>query len=132
MNLLLEIGCEEIPDWMLAGALEYLSNAIGDLTKDVRQGGSIRTDATPRRLVVRVEGLIARQPDSEERVWGPAKSAPAPAVAGFAKKQGVTPEQLEVLSDGKAEKYSYVRKIAGRATTDILAEAWVDQQAVAA
>jgi len=123
MNLLLEIGCEEIPDWMLAGALEYLSNAIGDLTKDVRQGGSIRTDATPRRLVVRVEGLIARQPDSEERVWGPAKSAPAPAVAGFAKKQGVTPEQLEVLSDGKAEKYSYVRKIAGRATTDILAEA---------
>lgn len=123
MNLLLEIGCEEIPDWMLAGALEYLGSAIGDLTKDVRQGGGIRTDATPRRLVVRVEGLIARQPDSEERVWGPAKSAPAPAVAGFAKKQGVTPEQLEILSDGKAEKYSYVRKIAGRATADILAEA---------
>ena len=24
MNLLLEIGAEEIPDWMLAGALEYL------------------------------------------------------------------------------------------------------------
>jgi len=123
MNLLLEIGCEEIPDWMLSGALEYLRKAIGDLTKDVRQDGSIRTDATPRRLVVRAEGLIARQPDSEERVWGPAKSAPAPAVAGFAKKQGVTPEQLEVLSDGKAEKYSYVRKIAGRATADILAEA---------
>ena len=56
-------------------------------------------------------------------MWGPAKSAPAPAVAGFAKKQNVTPEQLEVLSDGKAEKYSYVRKIAGRATIDILAEA---------
>lgn len=123
MNLLLEIGCEEIPDWMLAGALEYLGSAIGDLTKDVRQGDSIRTDATPRRLVVRADGLAARQPDSEERVWGPAKNAPAPAVAGFAKKQGVTPEQLEVLSDGKAEKYSYVRKIAGRATTDILAEA---------
>jgi len=27
MNLLLEIGCEEIPDWMLAGALEYLGDA---------------------------------------------------------------------------------------------------------
>ncbi|HVW10501.1 MAG TPA: glycine--tRNA ligase subunit beta [Bryobacteraceae bacterium] len=124
MNLLLEIGCEEIPDWMLAGALEYLGSAIGDLTKNLRNGNSpIRTDATPRRLVIRAEGLIARQPDSEERVWGPAKSAPAPAVAGFAKKQGVAPDQLEILSDGKAEKYSYVRKIAGRATTDILAEA---------
>ena len=28
MNLLLEIGCEEIPDWMLAGALEYLQAAV--------------------------------------------------------------------------------------------------------
>ena len=32
-------------------------------------------------------------------------------------------DQLEVLSDGKAEKYSYVRKIKGRATGEILAEA---------
>ena len=123
MNFLLEIGCEEIPDWMLAGALEYLGGAIVDLTKNLRAGeATIRTDATPRRLVVRTEGLIPRQPDSEERVWGPAKSAPAPAVAGFAKKQGVDPSQLEILSDGKAEKYSYVRKTPGRATVEILAE----------
>ncbi len=124
MNLLLEIGAEEIPDWMLAGALEYLVTAIGDLTKNLRTTDTpIRTDATARRLVVRAEGLIPQQPDSEERVWGPAKSAPAPAVAGFAKKQGIDPAQLEILSDGKAEKYSYVRKTAGRATKEILAEA---------
>jgi len=124
MNLLLEIGCEEIPDWMLAGALDYLSAAIGELTKNLRTSESaIHTDATPRRLVIRAEGLIERQPDSEERVWGPAKSAPAPAVAGFAKKQGLDTAQLEILSDGKNEKYSYVRKIAGRATSEILAEA---------
>lgn len=123
MNFLLEIGCEEIPDWMLAGALDYLGGAIGDLTKNLcTDGASIRTDATPRRLVVRAEGLIPRQPDSEERVWGPAKTAPPPAVAGFAKKQGIDPAQLEILSDGKADKYSYIRKTAGRATADILAE----------
>jgi glycyl-tRNA synthetase beta chain len=118
MNLLLEIGCEEIPDWMLSGALEYLSGAIATLI-----GVTPRTDATPRRLVVRAEGLLEREPDSEERVWGPAKSAPAPAIAGFAKKQGLTPEQLEVLSDGRNEKYSYLRRTAGRATIDILADA---------
>ncbi len=118
MNLLLEVGCEEIPDWMLAGAADYLTSALGELT-----GKTIRTDATPRRLVARVEGLIARQPDTEERVWGPAKSAPTAAVAGFAKKQGLDPNQLEIVSDGKAEKYSYVRKTAGRQTADILAEA---------
>jgi glycyl-tRNA synthetase beta chain len=124
MNLLLEIGTEEIPDWMIPGALEYLGGAVGALLKDNQLGDSaVRTDATPRRLVVRVEGVIAQQPDSEERVWGPAKSAPAAAVAGFAKKQGVEPDQLEVLSDGKTEKYSYVRKIAGRPAGTILSEA---------
>ena len=124
MNLLLEIGCEEIPDWMLAGALDYLGSAVGELTKNLRIGDTaIRTDATARRLVVRAEGLISQQPDSEERVWGPAKTAPAPAVAGFARKQNIDPAQLEVLSDGKAEKYSYVRKTAGRPTIEILADA---------
>lgn len=124
MNLLLEIGCEEIPDWMLAGALEHLSSAIGEVVKQNQLGEvAFRTDATPRRLVVRAEGIIERQPDSEERVWGPAKNAPAQAVAGFAKKQGVEPEALEILSDGKAEKYSYVRKVNGRAALEILAEA---------
>jgi glycyl-tRNA synthetase beta chain len=124
MNLLLEIGCEEIPDWMLPGALEYLGGAIGALLKDNGLGATDpRTDATPRRLVVRVTDVLAQQLNSEERVWGPAKSAPSAAVAGFAKKQGVDTAQLEILSDGKAEKYSYVRKVTGRKTLEILAEA---------
>jgi len=124
MNLLLEIGAEEIPDWMLASALEYLGTAVADLLKTHQLGdASVRTDATPRRLAVRAEGVIARQPDSEERVWGPGKSAPPAAVAGFARKQGLEPDQLEILSDGKAEKYSFVRKIAGRPASVILAEA---------
>jgi len=124
VNLLLEIGCEEIPDWMLAGALEYLESAVGGLLKQHQLGDfALKTDATPRRLVVRGEGLLDREPDSEERVWGPAKNAPAPAVAGFAKKQGLAPEQLEVLSDGRVEKYSAIRRTAGRSATDILADA---------
>src|SRR3954470_6263120 len=106
MKLLLEIGCEEIPDWMLQGALDHLQFSISGLPGI----GTLRTDATPRRLVVRGEEIVEREPDSEERVWGPAKSAPLPAVAGFARKQGVAVETLEVLSDGKAEKYSHVRR----------------------
>jgi glycyl-tRNA synthetase beta chain len=124
MNLLLEIGAEEIPDWMLSGALDYLSTAVGALLKENQLGETqIQTDATPRRLVVRAEGIIAQQPDSEERVWGPAKTAPPAAVAGFAKRQGLNPDQLEILNDGKAEKYSCIRKTAGRSAGAILAEA---------
>ena len=124
MNLLLEIGCEEIPDWLLAGALEHLSNSLSALVKDRQLGDvTIRTDATPRRLVVRAEGILEREPDSQERVWGPAKSAPPAAVAGFAKKQGLAPEDLEVVSDGKVEKFSFVRKTTGVDTLSILSEA---------
>ncbi len=123
MNLLLEIGCEEIPGWMLPGALEYLEKSVGDLARN-RQLGDVafQMDATPRRLVLRAEGLLEQEPDSSERVWGPAKSAPPAAVAGFAKKQGVTFEELEVLSDGKVDKYSFVRHTSGANTLDILAE----------
>ena len=120
MNLLLEIGCEEIPDSMLAGALDHLKTALTALLK---HPGTIRTDATPRRLTLRAEGLPEREPNTEERVWGPATSAPPAAIAGFAKKQGLTPDQLEILSDGKAEKYSFLRQTAGRPTLQILADA---------
>ena len=124
MNLLFEVGCEEIPDWMLAGALEYLDGAIGSLIKERKLGdATIRTDATPRRLVVRAEGILEREPDTEERIWGPAKSAPEAAVAGFARKQGKTPADLEIVSDGKVEKYSLIRKTEGRPANHILAEA---------
>ena len=127
MNLLLEIGAEEIPDSMLGGALDYLRQSITKLFEQHQaEAISIRTDATPRRLVIRAEGIEARQADSEERIWGPAKTAPAVAVAGFAKKQNITVDQLEVLSDGKAEKHSYVRKIAGRAAAGVIGQAIPD------
>ena len=123
MNLLLEIGCEEIPDWMLEGALTYLKAAFTALAAERSLGApAIQTDATPRRLVLRAENLLPNQPDTDERIWGPAKSAPSAAVAGFAKKQNLPPDALEILSDGKTEKYSCVRKTKGRPTGDILAE----------
>jgi glycyl-tRNA synthetase beta chain len=84
---------------------------------------SVTMDATPRRLVLRSEGLPERQADSEERILGPAKSAPAQAVAGFARKQGVKPEDLLIEATPKGEYYVFVKKVAGRRTKDILADA---------
>jgi glycyl-tRNA synthetase beta chain len=84
---------------------------------------SVALDATPRRLVLRAEGLPERQPDSEERVLGPAKSAPLQAVAGFARKQGVSVERLSTETTPKGEYYALVKKVNGRRTIDILAEA---------
>ena len=116
---LLEIGTEEIPDWMIPGALESL-HMLFEKTELPHE--SVRLDATPRRLVLRADGLPERQADSEERILGPAKSAPPQAVAGFARKQGVRPEDLGLESTPKGEYYSFVKKIAGKRTIDILAD----------
>jgi glycyl-tRNA synthetase beta subunit len=53
MNFLLEIGTEEIPHWMIPGALKQLASL--DLF-----GVEPRVDATPRRLVVQASGLPDR------------------------------------------------------------------------
>jgi glycyl-tRNA synthetase beta chain len=117
---LLEIGTEEIPDWMIPGALENLRLLFEKLEIPHE---SVSVDATARRLVLRAEGLPERQLDSEERVLGPAKSAPAQAVAGFARKQGVTPEDLTVETTAKGTYYTLIKKVKGRQTKDILSEA---------
>jgi glycyl-tRNA synthetase beta chain len=108
MNLLLEIGSEEIPDWMIPAALDYLKSQFPNAI----------ADGTSRRLTLRVTGLPEREADREEIVQGPAISAPAPAVQGFARKQGVAVEALGQASG----KYCFTKLIPGRATRDILAE----------
>jgi glycyl-tRNA synthetase beta chain len=119
LPFLLEIGTEEIPDWMIPGALESLRLLFEKLAIPHE---SVALDATPRRLVLQAEGLPERQPDSEERVLGPAKSAPPQALAGFARKQGVNLDRLTIETTPKGEYYALVKKVEGRRSIDILAE----------
>lgn len=119
LPFLLEIGTEEIPDWMIPNALENLRLLFEKLEIPHE---TVSLDATPRRLVLRADGLPERQPDREERIQGPAKSAPPQAVAGFARKQGVKPEDLTAETTARGEYYVYVKKVRGRLTKDILAE----------
>ncbi len=115
MKFLLEVGAEEIPDHMIEPALEFLGAECGKLL-----GTAVRVDGTPRRLTVRAEGVIEREPDSEELVSGPSTSAPAGAVAGFAKKQGIAVEALQKTATPKGEHYSFLKQVPGRRTGDIL------------
>ena len=124
LPFLLEIGAEEIPDWMIEPALADLKQRFEGVLKESDLGGEVAwVDATPRRLVLRAEGLIARQPDRQDVVTGPPKSAGAGAVQGFAKKNGVTVEALQITKTEKGEYYSFERHTKGRATVEILWEA---------
>ena len=110
-DLLLEIGTEEIPHWMIPGALAQLS-------KLNLFGATPQVDATPRRLVVRATGLPDRTPDQEQLVKGPPITAGDKAAQGFAKKQGVDFSAMQKVGD----YYELRKKIQGRAVHDLLAE----------
>jgi glycyl-tRNA synthetase beta chain len=126
-DFLLEIGAEEIPDWMIEPALADLKKRFEALCGEQSLGGSVLwIDATPRRLVLRATGLIARQSDKEEVVTGPPKSAGQGAARGFAKKMGVEADALETVSTEKGEYFSYRKTVRGRATAEILWEALPD------
>jgi glycyl-tRNA synthetase beta chain len=123
-EFLLEIGVEEIPDWMIEPALADLKNKFEALCTTENLGGSVLwVDATPRRLVLRATELITRQSDKEELVTGPPKSAGEGAARGFAKKMGVEVTALQTTSTDKGEYFSFRKHIPGRVTAEILWEA---------
>lgn len=124
LDFLLEIGSEEIPDWMIEPALEHLRGAFAKLLASHKLKGEVAwADATPRRLVVRLTGLPKGQKDSVETVTGPPKSAGEGAALGFARKMGVTPEQLQTAATSKGEYFCFKRKLAGKTTGEIFASA---------
>jgi glycyl-tRNA synthetase beta chain len=122
LPFLLEIGTEEIPDWMIVPALNNLQGMFQALLDQHVLGGMVKAvDATPRRLVLRAEGLLERQADVEELVLGPSRSAGAGAAAGFAKKMGTTPDKLGTQTTAKGEYCSFTKRTQGQATAAVLA-----------
>jgi glycyl-tRNA synthetase beta chain len=128
-ELLLEIGCEELPASWLPGLTEQLAQRLGQRLKDFRLtiDGPVESSATPRRLTAHVSRLSERQSDLEENVSGPAVSAafgpdgtPTPAAVGFARKHGVEVGELLRVTTPKGEYLSVVRRERGKATVDVL------------
>jgi glycyl-tRNA synthetase beta chain len=122
LPFLLEIGTEEIPDWMIPPAISQLRDLIQDLLDRTKVSGTIAAvDATPRRLVLRAEGVLERQADSEELVLGPPKSAGQGAATGFAKKMGTTADQLGSETTPRGDYFSFRKHLKGQAASDIFA-----------
>jgi glycyl-tRNA synthetase beta chain len=130
-ELLLEIGCEELP----AGWLPELTNQVGEVVlKELRTArlpaeSSAATYSTPRRLAVHIARVPERQTDLEELLNGPAVSAsfgpdgaPTRAAEGFAAKHGVTVQALERVQTAKGEYIAFRKRQRGRAAIDVLPE----------
>jgi glycyl-tRNA synthetase beta chain len=128
-ELLLEIGCEELPASWLPGLTDQLGEVVdGELRKQrLTPEGPVETFSTPRRLTARVARLAERQVDLEEVVTGPPVSAgfgpdgaPTAAATGFAAKQGVEVSALEKIETAKGVYLAYRRRQRGKAAVDVL------------
>jgi len=128
-ELLLELGCEEIPASWLPALTREVGEALAGQLRERRlpPETSVETFSTPRRLTVRIERIPERQTDLEELVTGPpvaagfkADGTPTPAAAGFASKQGVEVSALERIETPKGVYLGYRRRQRGRASVDVL------------
>ena len=127
---LLEVRSEEIPARMLEPGVKELSTRVfEELMARGIAPSEVETGFTPRRLVLILTGLPEREADREEQVMGPpvraafgADGAPTQALLGFAKRTGLEPDQLARVTTDKGEYLAATKKIAGRATREVLAE----------
>jgi glycyl-tRNA synthetase beta chain len=129
-DLLLEIGCEEIPARMIEAGAQELRERVAKLLERERllPAAGISGFDTPRRLAVLAAGIPASQPDVTEQITGPSVTVaykdgqPTPAAHAFAKKAGVEVSQLERSSTSKGEYLSAKVTKKGRSASEILAE----------
>ena len=128
-EVLLEIGCEELPASWLPGLTVQLGEVFVSELRQRRLSvdAPAETYSTPRRLTVRIARLAERQTDLEELVTGPPVSAgfaedgaPTAAATGFAAKHSVAVGVLERIETPKGVYLAYRRKQRGKPTVEVL------------
>ncbi len=126
----LEVRSEEIPARMLEpGVRELATRVFEELMARGLGPREVETGFTPRRMMLRLAGVPAREPDREEQVMGPpvraayaGDGAPTPALLGFARRCGVEPAELARVTTDKGEYVAATRRTAGRPAPEVLAE----------
>ena len=122
-DLLIELFSEEIPARMQSRAAADLKRLMTDgMVEAGLTYASAGAFATPRRLTLSVDGLLAESPTIREERKGPRVGAPDKAIEGFLRGAGVTRDQLEVRDEKKGQVYFASIEKPGRPATEIIAQ----------
>ncbi|MGC2529503.1 MAG: glycine--tRNA ligase subunit beta [Candidatus Acidiferrum sp.] len=131
IEVLLEVGSEEIPAGMLPKAEEDLRANLEKLlaAENLSDGVTVETFSAPRRLVAYVRGVRGKQADVVNEVTGPPKSVaydavgePTRAAHSFAEKQGLSLKDIYVVKAPKGEYLAAKQVKRGRTAEQILTE----------
>ncbi len=130
MNTLLEIGTEHLPARFVMPSLEQLKTHTEAILQEKRISfESVETFGTYRRLVVMINGIADKAADIQKEVKGPpvkllkdANGKFTPQSAGFAQKNGISPEKLIIKETDKGPFIYADIKIKGEKTSKLLPE----------
>ncbi len=111
-TLLVELGTEELPPKALKSlGLAFRDGIVSGLLARQLDFGEVQWFASPRRLAVLIGEVQLHAADKSVEVLGPPVDRArddtgswTPAAIGFARKQGVEPDQLEILETAKGPR----------------------------
>lgn len=127
-NLLLEIGCEELPTSFLDGALAQVEALLPEeLGRAGIAHGAVRVLGTARRIAAVVSDVADAVPAREEELLGPPESAArtpdgrwSKAAEGFAKKSEVPLDVLEIADTAKGRYLRAIKRTPGASAASLL------------
>ena len=125
-TLLVELGTEELPPKALrALGLAFRDDIVNGLRQRDLQYGTVEWFATPRRLAVLVASVSLQAPQRSVEVLGPPADRArdvdgnwTPADLGFARKQGVEPDQLQTIDTPKGIRLGLSNTVPGAAAEE--------------
>ena len=129
-DLLIELGCEELP----AASVVPMAEHLGEQLHKVLSASGLcsetpRVFATPRRIAALFTNVGDKQPDAEVERRGPAMAAaykdgePSKALLGFLRSANATPDQVETLATEKGEWVVVRQMQPGKTLSEVLKQA---------
>ncbi|MDQ7068853.1 MAG: glycine--tRNA ligase subunit beta, partial [Sulfurimonas sp.] len=126
--LLIEIGVEELPALPLLKELKNIQTKYAKILEEYALLCEFEFYYTPRRLVMWHREFKVTQEDSVEEFFGAPLAVaykdgePTPAANGFAKKCGVSLEELSSAQKGGKEVLYYKKDVKGKPSVELLPE----------
>ncbi|WP_151900451.1 glycine--tRNA ligase subunit beta [Sulfurimonas hydrogeniphila] len=132
--LLIEIGVEELPAVPLLKEMKNIEKKYADILEKYALLSEFEFYYTPRRLVMWHREFPMQQADSVEEFFGAPLAVaykdgvPTKAAEGFARKCGVSLDELSTVEKGGKEVLYYKKDVAGKPSAELLPEiihAWL-------
>jgi len=121
--LLIEIGTEELPAIPLLKELKNIESKWLNVLEKYNLKTGFDFFYSPRRLTLWHREFPTKQPDTIEEIWGAPKRVAEKnpkALEGFAKKCGISIEEVEYKSKGNQEFLYYKKEIKGKNAKELL------------